>query len=71
MSLRIIGDEILLDGVTVARLLHGLRLGLRDQLTAALDAADEDYVAELEDLLERREARITALEKIIEQAPVR
>jgi hypothetical protein len=54
----IIADEILLDGVTVARLLPSVRLSIRDQLIAVFDAVDEDeaYIAELEDRIAQLEA---------------
>jgi hypothetical protein len=39
--IRLIGDVIELDGVTVGKLLPGLRLSLRDKLEEALDALDE------------------------------
>lgn len=54
-TLRVVDDEIELDGVAVARLLPNLTLSLRDELALALDAADEDYVAELEDRVEQLE----------------
>jgi hypothetical protein len=43
-ELRLIGDEILLDGVTVGTLVPGLRLSQRDRLEEAFDE-----LAELED----------------------
>jgi hypothetical protein len=50
-SLRIVGDAIEIDGVTIARLLPGLRLSFRDKLTEAFGALDEDAetIARLED----------------------
>lgn len=51
-ELRLIGDEILLDGVTVGTLVPGLRLSLRDKLTEAFDELDEDE-AELDEEIER------------------
>jgi hypothetical protein len=56
----IIADEILLDGVTVARLLPELRLSLRDRLVELFDAVDEDenYIAELEGRIARLEAKL-------------
>jgi hypothetical protein len=55
----IIADEILLDGVTVARLLPSVRLSIRDQLIAVFDAVDEDenYIVELEGRVARLEAK--------------
>ena len=45
-TLRIIGDEILLDGVTVGTLVPGLRLSQRDRLEEAFDELDEDDLDE-------------------------
>ena len=55
-ELRILADVIELSGVPVAKLLPDLTLSLRDALAWALDAADQDYVAYLED-------RVAALEE--------
>jgi hypothetical protein len=70
-ELRLVGDAIELDGVTVGTLVPGLRLSIRDLLEEIFDAADEEYIAELEDLLERRETRIAALENEQLKAPAR
>ena len=51
-ALRLIGDEILLDGVTVGTLVPGLRLSQRDRLEEAFDALDEDE-AGLDEEIER------------------
>ena len=40
-ELRLIGDEILLDGVTVGTLVPGLRLSQRDKLEEAFDELSE------------------------------
>jgi hypothetical protein len=56
-QLRIVeGDVVELDGVPIAHLRPNLTLSLRDELICALDAADEDYVAGLEDRVEQLEA---------------
>jgi hypothetical protein len=49
-SLRIVDDMVELGGQPVARLLPGVSLSLRDRLTEAFDALDEDaaYIALLE-----------------------
>jgi hypothetical protein len=70
-QLHLVGDAIELDGVTVGTLVPGLRLSIRDLLEEIFDAADEEYIAELEDLLERRETRIAALENERLKAPAR
>ena len=57
-ALRLLGDEIELDGRSIARLLPGLTLSLRDKLTEAFDCLDEEYVAELEDRIAQLEARL-------------
>jgi hypothetical protein len=56
----IIADEILLDGVTVGRLLPNVRLSQHDRLQDAFDSIGEDaaYIAELEDRIARLEARL-------------
>ena len=51
-ELRLIGDEILLDGVTVGTLVPGLRLSQRDKLEEAFDELSEDE-AELDEEIER------------------
>jgi hypothetical protein len=58
MRLRIVEGWIELDGERVARLLPNLRLSLRDRLTEAFDAMEEDaaYIAELEERLETQAA---------------
>jgi hypothetical protein len=58
----IIADEILLDGVPIARLLPSVRLSIRDRLTAVFDALDEDeaYIAELEGRIAQLEGRLKA-----------
>ena len=53
--IRLLGDEIELNGAVVATLVPKLSLSLRDALTWTLDAADEDYIAELEGRLEQLE----------------
>ena len=45
-------------GTVVANALPGLKLSLRDAVAWALDAADEDSVAGLEDLIEQLEAKL-------------
>lgn len=56
-QLRIVeGDVVELDEVPIAHLRPNLPLSLRDELICALDAADEDYVAGLEDRVEQLEA---------------
>jgi hypothetical protein len=54
-SLRLIDDVLELDGEMVGRVLPGLRLSLRDRLTAAFDAADEAYVEQLEERIAQLE----------------
>ena len=54
--IRLLGDEIDLNGAVVATLVPELSLSLRDALTWPLDTADEDYVGQLEDRLEQLEA---------------
>jgi hypothetical protein len=58
--IRLLGDEIELNGTVVARLVPGSRLSLRDELAWALDAIDEDraYIAELEARIGQLEARL-------------
>jgi hypothetical protein len=62
MTICIIGDEILLDGATVARLLPSVRLSQRDQLAEAFALAgeNEETIAELEDCVERLEEQLKA-----------
>jgi hypothetical protein len=57
-EIRIIGDTIELDGVTVARLLPNLRPSLRDRLADAFDSLDEDYIALLEYRIAKLEERL-------------
>jgi hypothetical protein len=59
-ELRLIGDEILLDGVAVGTLVPGVRLSQRDRLEEAFDALDEDAedIALLEDRIAQLEARL-------------
>ena len=53
-ELRLIGDEILLDGVTVGTLVPGLRLSQRDRLEEAFDElAELEDEAELDEEIER------------------
>jgi hypothetical protein len=40
------------------RLLPGLKLSLRDELTALFDAVDEDYIALLEDRIAKLEEQL-------------
>ena len=62
-SLRLLGDEILLNGVTVATLVPGLRLSLRDELAEAFVLADED-----DETIAVLEARVAQLEERLKQA---
>ena len=56
-DLRIVADDVIeLGGVSVGKLLPGLKPSLRDELTALFDAIDEGYVARLEDRIEQLEA---------------
>ena len=57
-EIRIIEDAIELDGVTVARLVPGLRPSLRDELIWAFDSLDEDYIALLEDRIAKLEEQL-------------
>jgi hypothetical protein len=59
-ELRLAGDAIELDGVTVGRLIPGLRLSLRDQLAEAFALAgeDEDTIIGLEGRVAQLEARL-------------
>ena len=61
-TLRLLGDEIELNGAVVGRLLPGLQLSLRDELIWAFDAVDEDAetIAELEDRIAKLEERLKA-----------
>jgi hypothetical protein len=52
-TLRIIGDEILLDGVTVGTLVPGLRLSQRDRLEEAFDELAELDEDDLDEEIER------------------
>jgi hypothetical protein len=57
-TLRLLGDEIELNGTVVGRLLPSLKLSLRDELIWAFDLIDE--TAELEAQLARLEAKEAA-----------
>ena len=57
-EIRIISEEIILDGVTIATLVPNLRLSLRDRLADAFDSFDEDYIALLEDRIAKLEERL-------------
>ncbi len=59
-TLRLLGDEIELNGTVVGRLLPGLRLSLRDELIWAFDNLDEDaeYIAQVEGSVAQLEAKL-------------
>jgi hypothetical protein len=58
IELRIVADVIEMDGVTVATLVPGLRLSIRDQLVEAFELAGEGEatIVELEDRIAQLEA---------------
>ena len=68
-ELRIIGDVIELDGVTVGALIPDIRMSTCDELVRAFDALDE--VDELRDDVERLEDKNAALESRVEQLEAR
>ena len=59
-ELRLIDDAIELDGRPVAKLMPGVSLSIRDRLTEAFDALDEDAetIARLEDRIAWLESRL-------------
>jgi hypothetical protein len=59
-ELRLVGDAIEMNGVTVGVLIPGLRLSLRDELIWAFDAIDEDEatIVELEGRVAQLEAQL-------------
>ena len=59
--IRLIGDEILLDGVTVGKLLPNLTRSLRDKLEEAFDELDEDEDEDELELDEEIERLIRAM----------
>jgi hypothetical protein len=62
-EIRVIGEVIELDGVTVAGLLPNVRLSLRDQLVQVFDSIDDEdddagYIALLEANIARLEKQL-------------